>query len=236
MRLTGKITRLIRNLFQRPRLETSLDAELRAYLEEMVERRIRQGIAPAEARRQALVETGRLDQVKEEVRDAWLGGGIETTIRDAQYAVRTLLRSPGFTATAVLSLALGIGANTAIFSILHALVLRSLPVSDPARLVVVARNKNVSSPYPLYVDLRDHSQTLEGVFAFRTTSMRLTRDGETERVTGALVSGTYFDVLGLQPFPGTAITPEDDRAPDSGGPRGRVAVLSQNCWMRRFGG
>ncbi|MGH9631164.1 MAG: ABC transporter permease, partial [Bryobacteraceae bacterium] len=143
---------------------------------------------------------------------------------------------PGFTATAVLSLALGIGANTAIFSILHALVLRSLPVADPERLVVVTRNETVSSPYPLFVELRDHSQTLEGVLAFRTTSMRLSKDGETERVIGALVSGTYFDVLGVQPSIGTPIVMEDDQLPGSGGERGPVAVLSHSYWLRRFGG
>src|SRR5262249_18458445 len=163
MRLAAKMKRLLANLTGRHRLESTLDEELREYLEEMTERKIRQGILPAEARRQALLEAGGLDQVKEQVRDTWLGSGIETTIRDVRYAVRILLRSPGFTITALLSLALGIGANTAIFSILHALVLRSLPVSDPQRLVVVTRNETVSSPYALFIELRDHSQTLEGV-------------------------------------------------------------------------
>jgi len=236
MRLAAKIKRLIANLVGRNRLETTLDAELRGYLDEMMERKIRQGILPAEARRQALLEAGGLDQVKEQVRDTWLGSGIETTIRDVHYAVRTLRRSPGFTITALLSLALGIGANTAIFSILHALVLRSLPVSDPQRLVVVTRNETVSSPYPLFIELRDHSQTLEGVLAFRTTPMRLSKDGETERITGALVSGTYFGVLGVRPSIGTAIANEDDQTPGSGGWRGPVAVLSHNFWVRRFGG
>ena len=209
---------------------------MRGYLDEMTERKIRQGILPAEARRQALLEAGGLDQVKEQVRENWLGTGIETTIRDVHYAVRTLRRSPGFTITALLSLALGIGANTAIFSTLHALVLGSLPVSDPQRLVVVTRNEAVSSPYPLFVEFRDHSQTLEGVLAFRTTPMRLSKDGETERITGVLVSGTYLGVLGVQPSIGTAISNEDDQIPGSGGWRGPVAVLSHSFWLRRFGG
>jgi predicted permease len=236
MRLAAKIKRLLDNLVGRDRLESTLDAELRGYLDEMTERKVRQGILPAEARRQALLEAGGLDRVKEQVRDAWLGAGIETTIRDVHYAVRSLRRSPGFTIAALVSLALGIGANTAIFSILHALVLRSLPVSDPQRLVVVTRNGTVSSPYPLFLELRDHSQTLEGVLAFRTTPMRLSKDGETERITGVLVSGTYFDVLGVRPSIGTAIANEDDRTPGSGGWRGPVVVLSHNFWLRRFGG
>src|SRR5215471_17649579 len=196
MRLGAKIKRLLANLAGRDGLETTLDAELRGYLDEMTERKIRQGIPPSEARRQALLDAGGFDQVKEQVRDTWLGAGIETTIRDVRYAVRSLRRSPGFAITALLSLALGIGANTAIFSILHALVLRSLPVSDPQRLVVVTINETVSSPYPLFIELRDRSQTLEGVLAFRNTPMRLSKEGETERITGAWVSGTYFGVLG----------------------------------------
>jgi putative ABC transport system permease protein len=96
------------------------------------------------------------------MRHASLRTEIESVIRDIRYGARALRRSPAFTITALLSLALGIGANTAIFSILHALVLRSLPVSNPQGLVVVARNKNVSSPYPWFIELRDHSRTLEG--------------------------------------------------------------------------
>ena len=97
-------------------------------------------------------------------------------LRDVRYGGRALFASPGFTATIVLSLALGIGANTAIFSILHALVLRSLPVTDPERLVVVTRNQ-VSTPYPLFRYFRERSQTLVGVLAFRTAPMRLEVDG-----------------------------------------------------------
>ena len=103
MRLAARIKRLLDNLVGRDGLESTLDAELRGYLDEMTERKIRQGILPAEARRQALLEAGGLDQVKEQVRDTWLGTGIETTIRDVHYALRTLRRSPGFTIAALLS-------------------------------------------------------------------------------------------------------------------------------------
>src|SRR5260370_10182956 len=116
---------------------------------------------------------------------AWIW--TERRLQHLQYACRVLRTALVFPAVAVLSLALGIGANTAIFSILHALVLRNLPVSDPQRLVLVTRNETVSSPYPLFVQLRDHSQTLAGALAFRSNPMPLSKDGETGRLTGELV-------------------------------------------------
>lgn len=151
--------------------------------------------------------------------------------RDVRHAVRACLASPGFTATVVLSLALGIGANTAIFSLLHALVLRSLPVTAPDRLVVVSRGQT-SSPHPLFRHFRDRSQTLGGVLAFRTAPMRLELEGVTERITVTLVSGSYFEVLGVQPAIGTAIAESDDVTPVSGGGRGPVVMLSHGAWLR----
>jgi hypothetical protein len=124
MRLTAKTNRLLANLFRRRRLESDLDAELSAYLDEMAERKMQDGMSPAEARRQAVLEAGGLDQVKEEVRGAWLGNGIETTIRDVRYATRALRRSPGFTAVVILTLALGIGANLTMFSVMRAVLWR----------------------------------------------------------------------------------------------------------------
>ena len=220
----------------RKQREQDLERELRSDLELEAEEQQEKGLSPEKARYAALRAFGNQTYVKEEIRAMWGLTWIEACWRDLQYAVRVLRKAPVFTAAAILTLALGIGANTAIFSILHALVLRSLPVSDPDRLVVVTRNENSTSPYPLFVELRDHSQTLEGVLASRTTSMRLGNDGETERVTGELVSGTYFDVLGVQPSIGTTITTDDDRIPGSGGSRGPVAVLSHSYWVRRFGG
>src|ERR1700721_1920590 len=111
MRLAAKINRLLGNAVGRNRLETSLDAELRTYLDEMAERKMREGVPLAEARRLALLEAGGLEQLKEDVRGAWLGNGIETTIRDVRYGVRALLRSPGFTGVVILTLAMGIGAT-----------------------------------------------------------------------------------------------------------------------------
>jgi putative ABC transport system permease protein len=221
---------------RRRRMEHDLDRGLRYHLERRVDDLMKAGLSDSDAWRQAAVEFGGVAQVQEEVRDTWFWRWLQNVGRDMRYAVRVMSANPGFTVTAILSLALGIGANTAIFSILHALVLRSLPVSDPQRLVIVTRNETVSSPYPLFLDIRDQSQSLEGVLAFRTTPMRLSKGNETERITGALVSGSYFDVLGVRPFIGTTIAKEDDQKPGSGGWRGPVAVLSHSFWIRGFGG
>jgi predicted permease len=152
-----------------------------------------------------------------------------------KFAVRALAARPAHSLIVVATLALGIGANTAIFSILHALVLRSLPVADPARLVVVLRNDQPSQQYPLFRHFQTHSTTVD-VLAFRTDAWRFGVGGRADRITGALVSGSYFSVLGIGPVLGTAITADDDTIPGSGGPRGPVAVLSHGFWMRQFGG
>jgi predicted permease len=160
---------------------------------------------------------------------------MDTLRQQLKAAVRSLLARPSYCAIVVATLALGIGANTAIFSILHALVLRSLPVADPARLVVVLRSEQPSQQYPLFRHFQANSQTVD-VLAFRTAKWRFSVGDKTERITGALVSGSYFSVLGLRAALGTAITQDDDAVPGSGGPRGPVAVLSHGFWMRQFGG
>jgi predicted permease len=160
---------------------------------------------------------------------------MDTLGQQLKFAVRSLVNRPSYALIVVATLALGIGANTAIFSILHALVLRSLPVADPARLVIVHRNQQPSQQHPLFKHFQAHSQTID-LMAFRTAQWRLTAGEKTERITGALVSGSYFSVLGVNAALGTTITNEDDTVPGSGGPRGAVAVLSYGFWMRQFGG
>ena len=229
----GKLLNLFR--FRRRRMERDLVRELRYHVDRRADDLTASGLDDREARRRALLEFGGVTQVQEEVRDTWISRRLLDFNHDVRYAARVLLGSPGFTATAVLSLALGIGANTAMFSILHALVLRSLPVSDPQRLVVVIRNQ-VSVPYPLFAHLRDQSKSLSGVLAFRTAACRFSAGDATERVPAALVSGGYFEVLGVAPLLGTTIRREDDLTPGSGGSRGPVAVISHSLWMRKFSG
>ena len=147
---------------------------------------------------------------------------------DLRYALRTLRRSPGFTAIAILSLALGIGANTAIFSLIDEVLLKMLPVKDPGRLAVVNRGRSLS--YPLYVDLRDRNQVFSGLLARSSWPLSITVGGATERVNGEIVSGNYFEVLGIGAVAGRTLTPEDDVKPGAH----PVAVLSHGFWQRRF--
>jgi predicted permease len=156
-------------------------------------------------------------------------------VQNLRFAVRSLMKRPSFALIVVATLALGIGANTAIFTIVRALVLRNLPVADPDRLVVVSQNQ-LTLPYPLFRHFQEHNTTLDGLLTFCTIPVRFTSGGSTERITGVLVSGSFFRVLGVAAAVGTTIDPEDDVAPGSGGLRGPVAVLSHGFWERRFGG
>jgi predicted permease len=161
-------------------------------------------------------------------------------LRDIRFAARTLLNAPGFTIVVVLTLALGIGANTAIFSLTDQLLLRLLPVADPQQLVMFENpgpfqgrtNNNNTFSYPMYRDFRDRNTVFSGIIASFTPSLTLTADGAAERVNGELVSGNYFDVLGVRPIAGRALTPDDDRTANGS----EAAMISYGYWMRRFAG
>jgi predicted permease len=158
--------------------------------------------------------------------------------RDARYALRRLGRNPAFTIIATLSLALGIGANTAAFGVLYAVMLRPLPVRDPGSLAVVQMRRagtQYSLSYPAFAYLRDHAgASVDAVIAFRDMPVNLTAGDTTERVTGLLVSGNYFRTLGIDMAAGSPIGVDDDRTPESGGARGPVALVSEQFWTRRF--
>ena len=157
-------------------------------------------------------------------------------IQDLRYAFRSLIKRPGFAIIGVLSLALGIGANTAIFSLVNTVLLRSLPVANPEQVVAVnLRGKGDSFSafsYPNYKDFRDRNDVLSGLAAYRFIPLSMSRSGNNERVWGYLVSGNYFDVLGVNAIKGRTFQPEEDQA-RSANP---VVVISYECWQRRFGG
>jgi predicted permease len=236
MPLLPRLSSLCRNLFHKTRAEQELTEEIDAYLEMRIEQKINEGLAPAVARRAALIELGGRQQVKEKVREARLGHLLETLWRDVRSGMRLLLRSPGFTAVATLLLALGIGANTAIFSVVDAVFLKSLPVKDPERLVLLSHTNagkysNLFS-YNNYEQIRDQNRTLSGVLAYYPLRLNVSVDGQPEpATTGQLVTGNYYQVLGVGAALGRTIAPEDDRAPGAH----PVCVISHSYWQRRFG-
>jgi predicted permease len=154
-------------------------------------------------------------------------------MNDLKFALRQLLKHPGFTAVAVLTLALGIGANTAIFTLVDAVLLKLLPVHNPRELVELGQNSGTSFSYPIFEQLRDRNQSFSGLLTVSKTPLRLTGDVESETVEGQFVSGNYFSLLGVRAWAGRTILPEDDTL--SAGGSSAVAVISFGLWQRRFG-
>ncbi|HEU5459027.1 MAG TPA: ABC transporter permease, partial [Pyrinomonadaceae bacterium] len=161
---------------------------------------------------------------------------MDSLIKDIRYAIRALRQRPGFVAIAVITLALGIGANTAIFSLVNTVLLRSLPVDRPGEIVSVAvRGKDDSFSafsYPNYIDFRDRNDALSSLLVYRFVPLSLSRGGGNERVWGYEVSGNYFDVLNVKAIHGRTFLPEEDKTPLSH----PVIVISYDSWQRRFGG
>jgi predicted permease len=246
MSLINRIVNTWRTLFGKARLERELDEELRSAAAALEDRYRARGMGADEARRAARLALGGVEPVKDAVRDVRAGVRVETFLADVRYAARTLRKSPAFTAAAVLSLALGIGANTAIFTCLNAIVLRPLPVDQPDALVDISvRRRGERAGYlsfPMYRDIAARQQVLTGIVATAgETPYRVTipapPDGATEvdNVRVSFVSGNYFSVLGVAPAIGRVFTPDDDRDPDSAATAGSVVVLSDGFWDRQFG-
>jgi predicted permease len=231
----------LRALFRRNSMEAELDEELRAHLEHQVEKYVQSGLSHEEAARRAKIELGGLDQVKEECRDRWGVRVITELAQDLRYGLRQLRRNPGFTAVAVITLALGIGANTAIFSLVDAVMLRMLPVEKPSELFQVQIGNADGSgggsggdsvfTTPMWEQLRDHQDVLSNTFAWGSTSLYLSDRGTTRAVNELWVSGGFFRALGLHPSAGRLIAESDD---GRGCPA--VAVLSHGFWQDHYAG
>jgi putative ABC transport system permease protein len=233
MPLLTRLCSLWRNLFHKARKDQELTEEIDAYLEMLIEQKIIEGLDPAEARRVALIELGGREQVKEKVRDARMGHQFETLWQDLRYALRMLLKHPVMTLIAVITLALGIGANTAIFSVVNAVLLNAVPYYEPQRLLWVteAQEGRPKSPYAKsYLAWRAQSQVFEHLVAYERGSRELTGRGEPERVESLKVTANVFPALGLSPQLGRAFTAEDERPEAT-----PVALLSHALWQRRFG-
>ena len=232
------ILRRITNLFHRSKLEQEIEAELRSHIEMRTADNMAAGMSPEEARRQAVLRFGSRAAMKERVIAADAQMFLDSLWQDFCYALRLLRKSPGFTAVAVLTLALGIGANTAIFSLMDTVMFRLLPVQRPDELVQVGmmthgfgRSPRTIYTNPLWESLRARQDIFAGIFAWGDTQFNLAPNGVAEDVRGIYVSGSYFSTLGVRPAQGRLIAPDDDRRGCAG-----VAVLGYGFWQAHFGG
>src|SRR5712692_3466366 len=219
----------------RKRMLEELDQDIRDYIERETQDNIERGMSPEEARYAAMRKFGNVTRVKEETWEVWSFVWLEQLFGDMRFAARTLRKSPGFTAVAVLTLALGIGANTAIFSVVKAVLLRSLPFKDPAHLVRVNESvaKGGRSPvaYPNYLDWRAQNTVFQEMAAFGDCEMILNGKDKSDRVDCEQVSDTYFPILGVSAILGRTFTPEENAVPM----KHAVALIGYGLWQRRFG-
>ena len=216
------------------RLEDELDAELHYHFDRTVEDNITQGMSSQEARRQARVEFGGLDQVKEECRDARSTRWVRALGHDVRDASRRLARSPLFTATAVLIVALGIGANAAVFTVVNAVLFKAPPYEDPARVVFVYQNSDDGEPYgnsfPATRDMATYSDVFSGVAAMSASTITWEADDGPRQALIEYVTASYFPVLGLAPSRGQWLDPDFDLVG-----AGNYAVVSHRTWRTQFG-
>ncbi|HKV61654.1 MAG TPA: ABC transporter permease [Candidatus Acidoferrum sp.] len=238
MRLTQRMTQHLRSLFHRNTVERELDQELRFHVERQVRENISAGMTLEEARHAALKDFGGVEQFKEECRDERRVNLIETLLQDARYALRTLIKNPGFAFFTAAILAVGIAANTAIFSIADTVLLRPLPYRDASRLVMIWDDATSygfprDTPAPgNFADWRSRNEVFEDVAAASFGgSFNLTGDGRPEEITGRGVTANLFSVLGASPSLGRDFRVEDD-VPGAAG----VVILSHGLWIRRFAG
>ena len=232
----GRLRSFTSGLLRRDRVEDGMAQELRFHLEAYADDLVADGVSPAEAMRRARLEFGGVERVKEECRQARGLRFVDELRQDVRYAIRSMRKAPGFTAAAVISIALGIGANTAIFTLMDAVLLRAMPVKDPQQLYFLAHDPgekvNTSANYPMFERYRN-IDAFSGVTVYSTFAQNFrvgTADGD-ETVDGQFVSGNYHGVVGVPIAMGRGFTSEADRAasPDL------VAVISDSYWTRRFG-
>jgi putative ABC transport system permease protein len=226
MTLWSRLRSWSQTTLRRSRMESEMDAELRFHIDAYAEDLVRSGVSREDAMRRARIEFGGIERVKEEGREARGAKIIETLLQDLRFGARMLGKSPGFTAVAVLTLALGIGANTAIFSLVDGILLRPLPFAAPQNLVSVTG----TFPKGAFVAMREQMQTLDVAAYFEGHEFNLTGRGDPLRLSGVLVSAEFFSVLGARPELGHTFYPGDDIAG-----RDNYVILSHSLWQQRFG-
>ncbi len=226
----------LRASVRRTGIERGLSEEIRFHIDQQTAKNVRSGMEPGEARRQALIKFGGIERTKENTRDEYRAALLEDFFRDIRYGARSLGRAPGFTAVATLTLALGIGANTAIFSVVNTVLLKPLSYRDPDRLAFVwernttiGKERDLVAP-PNYLDWKAQNSVFESLGAYRVNGFPLTGAGEPESVTALTVSSSLFRALGVDAALGRTFTDDEETRKD------RVVVLGHEFWQRRFRG
>jgi predicted permease len=230
----SRMRSLFRNVFSPQRRDRELDDEVCTYVELLAAEKMRGGMNPEEAHRTARIELGGIEQVKEEVREVRAGAWLDSLLQDLRYGARMLRKNPGFTAVAVLTLALGIGANTALFSIVNGVLLNPLPFPDPGSLVTVAASKpnfiTGSISYPNFLDWHRINQCFSFFAVSRPSGYLMTGVGDAEELNAALITSDFFPMLGVKPVLGRSFAPEEDQIGISD-----VVAISTDLWQRKFG-
>jgi len=237
MNIFRHLTAGLKELVRRDKTESELTEELNTYLQNAAEAKVRAGATPEEALRSARLELGGMETVKHEVRAVGWEFAIEVFVQDVRYGVRMLRKSPLFTAVAVMAIAIGIGANTAMFSLVDGILLRPLPYPEPQRLVIVGTNqRHGSGMSPMgtadFLAWRDHQQSFEQVAVLdgAGSSFALSGMGAPERIPGVGVSANFFSIFGVAPLRGRGFQPGEDRPGASG-----VVVISEQFWRDHLG-
>jgi predicted permease len=226
----------LRALLHSEDVHREIAEEWQFHIDRRTEENVHRGLSPEEARKSAEQHFGNSGYLKDLSWDQRGGGFFEILGQDLRFGARQLVRSPGFTFVALISLTLGIGANAVIFSLVSTCLLRPLPITHPERVFAIYQGKrndpsySQSMSYPNYKDLRDRNQVLSAMAVYRFAPMSLSHNGANERVWGYLVSENYFDLLGVRPFLGRTFLPEEGGAPNAH----PVAAISYGCWQRRF--
>ncbi len=224
----------LRNLFSSRRVEADLDQEVRSHLEMLIEEDIRAGMSPKEAQHAAWIELGGIEQVKEQVREQFIGNWLHSVLSDCRYGIRQRHKNPGLTTVAVLTLALGIGSTTAIFSVIDGVLLKPYPYKNAERLATFAvfsaeQFRAWRFPAAAFVEFKQQNHTFDDIFGVVYRKVHLTRINGTEELTGASVTSGTFESLGIPPLFGRSLTDEDAKP---GAPP--VFVISYRLWTKLF--
>ena len=222
------------SLFDRREKDSDLNDEIRSHLTMAAKDRIQNGQSVLDARNSALRDFGNVALVKEATREMWSGASLETFLHDLRYGARMLAKSPGFAVIAILTLALGIGANTAIFSVVNGVLLNPLPFPHPDQIVSLFTEmpnfKNGSISYPNFEDWQRMNRSFTAIAAYRSTGFNLTGNGEPERLHGEMISAGFFEIFGVNPLLGRTFSENEDRIGAN-----PTVMITEGLWKRRFG-